>query len=81
MSRIARLAARLDALCRGDPPAADDLQITRRGDELVIRLPPGVVATLDFSAGDPVAGQLSGQRSLNIEVHRHVPGQPPPPQK
>jgi hypothetical protein len=77
-SRIARLAARLDALSRPGLPAADDLQVTDWGDDLVILLPAEVVAALDLRAGDRIALSVPTQRSFNIEILRRGVVQPPP---
>ena len=78
-TRIAKLAARLDALSRGSPPAVDDLLIVRRGEELVIPLPPGVVTALALRPGDRIAFQIPAQRSLTVEIHSPAHSEPVPP--
>ena len=78
-SRIARLAARLDALSRTGLPASEDLQITLCGDQLAILLPPGVAAALDLRAGDRIALHVPGQRALDVEILRSAARQAPGP--
>ncbi len=77
---MARLAARLDALSRGNPPPAIGVAPARRADALALLLPSQLVATLALQAGDRIAVQVPGLGAFTIEVLRHVPeGSAPPP--
>jgi hypothetical protein len=73
-SRLARLAARLDALSRTNP--ADDvrLRVARWGFGLAIPLPPEVVEALALREGDPIEVRVPDHPPFQIIVTRAEAG-------
>ncbi|MEJ0098632.1 MAG: hypothetical protein WDO12_02330 [Pseudomonadota bacterium] len=67
-SRLAQLAARLDALSRNHGPVDNSLRIARWGYGLAIPLPEAVVEALALREGDVIEVRMPDQRSLNITV-------------
>jgi hypothetical protein len=75
-SRIARLAARLDALSRTDPEE-EAPRIVRAGFGLAIPLPPAVVKALALREGDRIELQVPDQGALIIVSCQDPAGQAP----
>jgi hypothetical protein len=67
-SRLAQLAARLDALSRNHGPVDNSLRIARWGYGLAIPLPEAVVEALALHEGDVIEVRMPDQRSLSITV-------------
>jgi hypothetical protein len=74
-TRLAQLAARLDALSRTRLPESDLQRITRWGNDLAIPLPKAVVAALGLREGDAIRVQASPPDMLTVA--REVPGTAP----
>lgn len=68
-SRLAQLAARLDALSRaGSPEEERRLRVARSGFGLAIPLPAAVAEALALQEGDPVEVRVPDQPPLQIIV-------------
>ncbi len=67
-TRLAQLAARLDALSRTGIPDGDVQRITRWGNDLAIPLPPAVVAALEIREGDAIRVLASATGTLTIAL-------------
>jgi hypothetical protein len=75
-SRIAQLAARLDALSRTRNPDEEVPRIVRAGFGLAIALPAAVIEALALHEGDRIELQVPEQGALLI-VSRLDPAGPP----
>jgi hypothetical protein len=76
-SRIARLAARLDALSRTRSPEEEEPRIVRAGFGLAVALPATVVEALALREGDRVEVRVPGQEALIIVSRPGGATQPP----
>lgn len=78
-SRLAQLAARLDALSRTGPVEEERrLRVARSGFGLAIPLPAGVAAALALQEGDLIEVRVPDQPPLQIIVTRVRADQPAP---
>lgn len=73
-SRLAQLAARLDALSRMRPPEEEPLRIVRAGFGLAVPLPAAMACSLAVQEGDQVEVRVVDDRVLQIMVNRQEPG-------
>jgi len=69
-SRLAQLAARLDALSRTDNPEEQRLRVARSGFGLAVPLPSAVVEALALREGDPIEVRVPDQAPFQIIVTR-----------
>jgi hypothetical protein len=69
-SRLAQLAARLDALSRAVSPEEERLRVARWGFGLAIPLPQAVVEALALREGDPIEVRVPDQPPFQIIVTR-----------
>jgi hypothetical protein len=71
-SRLAQLAARLDALSRTRSHERDEerLRVARWGFGLAVPLPPAVVEALALREGDPIEVRVPDQPPFQIIVTR-----------
>ena len=74
-SRLAQLAARLDALSRTGAPEEDSLRVVRWGFGLAIPLPPAVVEALALREGERIEVRVPDPHSIHIIV---TSGEPAP---
>jgi len=73
-SRLAQLAARLDALSRGSFAAEALPRIGRWGAELAVALPPGLVASMGLRDGDAVEFSAVDATTFAVAVRRPPAG-------
>jgi hypothetical protein len=69
-TRLAQLAARLDALSRGRSVDDERLRLARWGFGLAIPLPPEVCQALALREGDPIEVRVPDQPPFQIIVTR-----------
>jgi hypothetical protein len=69
-SRLAQLAARLDALSRAGAPVDDSLRVVRWGFGLAVPLPPAVIEALGLREGEQIEVRAADPHSLQIIVTR-----------
>jgi hypothetical protein len=69
-SRLAQLAARLDAMSRAGSRGDEHLRVARWGFGLAVPLPPEVVAALALREGDPIEVRVPDQLPFRIIVTR-----------
>ncbi len=69
-SRLAQLAARLDALSRNHGPVDNSLRVARWGYGLAIPLPEAVVDALALREGDVIEVRVPDPHSLNIVIRK-----------
>lgn len=72
-TRLARLAARLDALSNSPAAGCDAQRISRSGEDLAITLPRELVIALGLREGDPIHVQASAANTLTVAIG---PGDP-----
>jgi len=73
-TRLARLAARLEALSAAAAPAGNSLLVARWGQDLAIPLPAVVVHALGLKEGDAFDIRTLDSGTLTIAVCRQVGG-------
>jgi hypothetical protein len=71
-TRLARLAARLEALSGSAALAGNSLQVSRRGNDLAIPLPAVVVQALGLREGDVFDIRALDSGTLTIVVCRAI---------